>query len=194
MNARQQDRVNAILWAQALLKKDFFVLDTETTGANPKRDQPVCVGIINGKGEVVLDALVKPTIAISSGASRVHGIYPQHVLNAPPFAEIAQVVLEMFRAAPVVIYNASFDVGILNTALRSANMKERVKVKQTQDAMQQYAAFNGAWNAQYGSYRWVKLIDACDQMNIPEIDDKAHSAIGDVKRTLALMHAMAASQ
>lgn len=104
-------------------------------------------------------------------------------------------VIELVRGKTVVVYNASFDRAILQNADAISDDEEQVALDKLvagwDCAMEQYAAFWGDWNDYHESYRWQKLSAACGQQQI-HIEAKAHSALGDALRTLALIQAMAA--
>lgn len=88
------------------------VLDVETTGRSSETDRVVEVGIVVGKGGVVLRKhswLVNPGVPIPEEARAVHGISDADVANAPRFEAIATEVLEAMSGCVPAAYNASFD-------------------------------------------------------------------------------------
>lgn len=93
--------------------RTFFVLDFETTGPNPEVDEPVSVAVakLSSTGpEIVVDRLVSPSLPISEGAARIHGITEDRVKDAPPWSEVARDLAGLFSPGDVVIcYNATFD-------------------------------------------------------------------------------------
>lgn len=91
-----------------------IVLDTETTGFDPKTgDRLIEVGCI----EIIdliptgrtFHRLVNPERLIPPDAIRVHGITDDKVRDAPRFAEIVQDLMAFIGDAPVIAHNAQFD-------------------------------------------------------------------------------------
>ena len=76
------------------------VLDTETTGLNPKLGDRIievgCVEILSRSvGERHFHAYVNPERDIEEAASRVHGLTREDLLAKPKFAEIAAQFLDL---------------------------------------------------------------------------------------------------
>jgi len=53
----------------------------------------------------------------------VHGISNEKVKNEPEFSEIAESFLEFVQDSVLIIHNASFDLGFLNSELKRASSK-----------------------------------------------------------------------
>ena len=103
------------------------VLDTETTGLNPKLGDRIievgCVEILNRQvGERHFHAYVNPERDIEEAASRVHGLTREDLLSKPKFAEIAPQFLDYVRGAEIIIHNADFDVEFLDLELGLAKL------------------------------------------------------------------------
>ncbi len=99
-----------------------IVLDTETTGLDPKHGHRVieigCVEINNRRltGNHYHKYL-NPQRDIDEAAIEVHGL-TRHFLNDKPlFLEIEKEFLDFVAGAELVIHNAPFDVGFLNSEL-----------------------------------------------------------------------------
>lgn len=193
------DKVRAARSAREILNlKDVIIWDTETTGLNNARI--VTIGAINLQGEILLDLLINPEKPIESGASSVHGVFNADVAGHLPFrAQIVEIWNVLCRG-PWVVYNMGYDRPILaaemaRTPLGKSSYLEAYNQRKDRklgdyDAMEIYAKFHGEWNDYHGNYRWQKLTAACDHLGIDGIDDPAHSAIGDCRRTLAVLRAM----
>jgi DNA polymerase-3 subunit epsilon len=98
----------------------YSVLDIETTGFSPQMgDRIVEISIvnINGKGEILdsFETLVNPRRDM--GASWVHGITPDMVMDAPGISDIRDEILDMIQHNVVVAHNAPFDLRFLNFEL-----------------------------------------------------------------------------
>jgi DNA polymerase-3 subunit epsilon len=104
--------VSAVLWArEQLSQNDWAILDTETTGLYDA--EIVEIAIINNLGEMLLDALVKPSIPIPAEATDIHGISDAMVADAPTFPEVYPTDAAL-KDKRVLIYNSAFDIKILN--------------------------------------------------------------------------------
>ncbi len=103
-----------------------IVLDTETTGLEPKDGHKIieigCVEMIGRKltGNNYHQYL-QPDREIDAGAMEVHGITNEFLADKPRFADIADVFMEYIKGAELIIHNAPFDIGFLNHELKLAN-------------------------------------------------------------------------
>lgn len=97
-----------------------IVLDTETTGLNPRLGNRVieigCVELINRKltGNN-FHCYINPERDSEDGALAVHGLTTEFLCDKPKFAEIISEFLEYISGAEVIIHNAPFDMGFLNS-------------------------------------------------------------------------------
>ena len=168
--------------------KSVVFIDTETTGADKDKDQPVEIAVIDGTGEVLFNRRVKPTIPISPGATEVHGISIEDLADAPSFAEVVADYNLAVEGKQVVVYNAAFDRGILLSAAK-ANSVRLDNLKNWHCAMLDYAEYNGT-PGQRGGAKWWKLADACANEGVVVDGTVAHTALGDCQRTRGLMQAI----
>ncbi len=104
-----------------------IVLDTETTGLNPKLGDRIieigCVEIVDRRiSERHFHAYVDPEREIDEGASRVHGLTREDLASKPKFPEIAPAFLDFIRGAELIIHNADFDVEFLDEELARCNL------------------------------------------------------------------------
>lgn len=98
------------------------VLDTETTGLEPEQGHRVieigCVEMVNRRlTRQHFHQYVRPDRAIDPAAFAVHGISEEVLADKPPFADIAEAFLAFIDGAELIIHNAPFDVGFLNSEL-----------------------------------------------------------------------------
>ena len=101
------------------------VLDTETTGLNPKLGDRIieigCVELLNRRlSERSFHTYVNPEREVEFGATRVHGLTREDLMAKPKFAEVAAAFLDYVRGAELIIHNADFDVEFLNMELALA--------------------------------------------------------------------------
>ncbi len=98
------------------------VLDTETTGINPKEGHKIieigCVELINRRlTRNHFHVYLNPDREIDAGAIEVHGITNQFLKDKPRFANVVEDFMAFTRGAELIIHNAPFDVGFLNHEL-----------------------------------------------------------------------------
>ncbi|MFA6015351.1 MAG: DNA polymerase III subunit epsilon [Gallionellaceae bacterium] len=96
-----------------------IVLDTETTGLDPKQGHRIIeVAAIELDGRKVsqrrFHRYINPEREIDEGAAAVHGLTLDRLQDEPKFAEIAPALLEFIGDAELIIHNAPFDKGFLN--------------------------------------------------------------------------------
>jgi DNA polymerase-3 subunit epsilon len=96
-----------------------IVLDTETTGLNPRSGDRVievgCVELVNRRltGNN-FHVYINPERDSEPGALEVHGLTTEFLSDKPKFAEISDRLRDYLRGAEVIIHNAPFDVGFLD--------------------------------------------------------------------------------
>ncbi|MGB0467772.1 MAG: DNA polymerase III subunit epsilon [Pontibacterium sp.] len=107
------------------------VLDTETTGLDPKSGHNIieigCVELVNRRltGKTY-HQYIKPDRAIEAEAIAVHGITNEDLADKPKYPEINEAFIEFIRGADLVIHNAAFDVGFIDTELMRMGYPERI--------------------------------------------------------------------
>jgi len=96
-----------------------IVLDTETTGLNPRTGDRIievgCVEIFNRKltGNN-FHRYINPERDSDEAALAVHGLTTEFLSDKPKFHEIAEELRAYIQDAEVIIHNAPFDLGFLN--------------------------------------------------------------------------------
>lgn len=104
-----------------------IVLDTETTGLDPRQGHRVIeVAAIELNGRSVskrnFHRYINPEREIDAGAAEVHGLTLERLQDEPKFTEIAPALLEFIKGAELIIHNAPFDVGFLNMEFERAGL------------------------------------------------------------------------
>ena len=97
-----------------------IVLDTETTGIDPNEGHRIieigCVEVVErqltGRNYHVY---INPEREVEAEAITVHGITNEFLTYKPKFAEIADEFFEFIKGAELVIHNAAFDVGFMDS-------------------------------------------------------------------------------
>lgn len=99
-----------------------IVLDTETTGLSIKSGHRLvdigCIELINkeptGK---FFQQYINPERDVPMGAFQVHGLSEKFLSDFPVFSKIVDDFLNFIGKDPLIIHNASFDMGFLNGEL-----------------------------------------------------------------------------
>lgn len=96
-----------------------IVLDTETTGLDPKTgDRVVEIGGVELLNHIptgrVFHRYLNPQRSMPAEAFRVHGLSEAFLADKPLFEEVAEEFALFIDGARLVIHNAAFDVGFLN--------------------------------------------------------------------------------
>jgi DNA polymerase-3 subunit epsilon len=96
-----------------------IVLDTETTGLNPRTgDRVIEVGCVELHNRMLtgnnFHRYINPERDSEEGALAVHGLTTEFLRDKPKFAQIAQELRDYIQGAEVIIHNAPFDLGFLN--------------------------------------------------------------------------------
>src|SRR5215203_110758 len=179
-SARIGSREDAVRWARSLLLKgDFVVLDSETTGLGNPIDF-VEVGVLSARGEPLFDSLIKPSCRVEPGASRVHGHTTQSLSGERCFVEVYPDLLDVMWAKRVIVYNASYDRRVWDAAvgLLGARAALAGELAPWECAMRAFAAYVGE-RSKRGGYKNQKLAGG------------DHTALGDARATLRLIERMA---
>ena len=100
-----------------------IVLDTETTGLNPRTgDRVIEVGCVELNNRMLtgnnFHRYINPERDSEEGALAVHGLTTEFLRDKPKFADIAEELREYIRGAEVIIHNAPFDLGFLNNEFK----------------------------------------------------------------------------
>ena len=97
-----------------------IVLDTETTGLDPKQGHRIieiaAVKLIDRQlTQEHFHHYINPERNIDHGAQQVHGITTHFLKDKPLFRTIFQSFLDFIDGAELIIHNAPFDIGFINS-------------------------------------------------------------------------------
>ena len=104
------------------------ILDTETTGLDPKLGHRIIeiagVELVNRRltGRH-FHRYLNPGRDSEEGALQVHGLTTEFLSDKPKFGEIVAEFLEYIEGAELIIHNAPFDIGFLDSELALARQK-----------------------------------------------------------------------
>ena len=100
----------------------LVILDTETTGLRVEDGHRVieigAIELLNRRPSGRrLHVYLNPEREVDEGAAQVHGMTWDDLRDKPLFAGVADDLLAFVEGAEVIIHNAPFDVGFLNSEL-----------------------------------------------------------------------------
>ena len=115
------------------------ILDTETTGLKHELGDRItdigCVELIDhvptGR---TYQTYLNPEREVSKEAQAICGLSTEFFLDKPKFSEIVDEFLNFIDNAPLVIHNAKFDIGFLNSELQRVN-KPLLSLENTVDTL-----------------------------------------------------------
>lgn len=100
-----------------------IVLDTETTGLNPRTgDRVIEIGCVELRNRILTGnnyhCYINPERDSEEGALAVHGLTTEFLSDKPKFADIVDQLRSYIADAEVIIHNAPFDLGFLNAEFK----------------------------------------------------------------------------
>ena len=160
------------------MNKKLIVLDTETTGLEVDQGHRVIdIGAIvlkdRKKTNEYFQSYVNPERLIDREAQEIHGISNEQLEKEPKFSEIAESFLEFVQDSVLIIHNAPFDLGFLNSELQraSSNYPKLEEICEIEDTLVlARKKFPGRRN---------KLDDLADRYEIEGYDRTFHGALVD---------------
>lgn len=170
----------------------ILFVDTETTGLDPRAGhrliEVAAVESINRKltGRV-FHHLVNPGRDIDPGATAVHGMSAEDLVGKPRFAEIADEFIEFVKGATVVIHNAAFDLGFLDSELTRARGMTTAALELTviDSLLMAREQFPGKRNS----------LDAlCDRLGVDNSARNVHGAVLDSRLLAEVYFALTRGQ
>lgn len=105
----------------------YAVIDVETTGNNPKKDDRIIeIGIVMIENDEIsreYTSLINPEMSIPSFISNLTGIHDNDLADAPMFSEKAIEIADLFQDACFIAHNVPFDLGFLNAEFELCGLK-----------------------------------------------------------------------
>ena len=105
-----------------------IILDTETTGLEPKQGHRIieigCIELIDRcETNHNFHQYINPERDVEDGAFNIHGLSNEFLSSKSRFSDIAQEFIEFIKDSELIIDNAPFDVGFINTELKLLGKK-----------------------------------------------------------------------
>ena len=99
-----------------------IILDTETTGLDPKLGHRIVeIGAIELINHIPTDktyhCYINPEREVDQGAFEVHGLSTQFLSQFETFENVVDEFNAFIKGDPIIIHNAPFDIGFLNSEL-----------------------------------------------------------------------------
>lgn len=160
-----------------------LVLDTETTGLDfLNGDRIVEIGIVELENHIqtgnYFHYYLNPEKDSSLEALKVHGLTREFLSDKLKFKDIADEFVEFIGDSKIIIHNASFDLGFINTELEKCNIEKINEASIIDTLVLAKNKFRG---------QSVSLDSLCRKYNIDIRDREIHGALKDAK-LLALVY------
>jgi DNA polymerase III epsilon subunit-like protein len=181
------------------LESDSVIIDTETTGLADDAEI-IEIAIINMRGEVLLDTLVKPTKSIPPEATKINHITNEMVANAPAWRDVFPKVLTIISQRKWLAWNSGFDARMLgqtcvNTvflnknAYYGASVVARIHTSHI-DAKAVYDQWYGEFDEKRKAFKRQSLTIAAARHGVSV--EGAHRALADCQMVLAVLQKVCA--
>jgi len=98
------------------MKKNFAIIDIETTGGSAKREKIIEIAIVIYDGKKIIDSyqsLINPQRSIPPFITSITGISNDMIKDAPKFYEIAKKIVDITDDCIFVAHNSRFDYGFI---------------------------------------------------------------------------------
>ena len=116
-----------------------IVLDTETTGLEPKtKDKPNGHKIIEIAGLELINHIqtgksfhkyINPERDVSEESRKIHGLTNQFLRDKPLFSAIEDELFDFIDESPLIIHNAEFDLKFLEAEIKPKNKNKLSNLK-----------------------------------------------------------------
>ena len=154
-----------------------IVLDTETTGLDVNDgDRIVEIGIIELENHIQTGKsfhyYLNPERPSNPQALKIHGLTSEFLKDKPKFIDIVDEFINFISDSNIIIHNASFDVGFINSELRKcekAELNEKYIIDTLTLAKKQFIGQS------------VSLDSLCRKFNLDISHREIHGAIKDAK-------------
>ncbi len=152
-------------------------LDTETTGLDVNDGHKMIeIAILEMVDRKIttnyIQFYLNPQRLIDEGATRIHGITNEQLLDKPKFEEVIDEIIEFVDQSEIIIHNAKFDLSFLNKeflALKNRTFDSYVN-KVIDTLIMARGKYPGAKNS---------LNVLCDRFKIDKTKRKFHGALID---------------
>lgn len=170
----------------------FVVVDLETTGFDPGRDEIISFATVPVEGGRArpgagLYELVRPERMPAAATIRIHGLRPADLAAAPPLSALIGALLEALGGRVLVAHVAALEEGFLRAALGAHGVELRNPVADTAAMAARLAQLRGHQRA---ARRTIGLSPLARSLGLPV--HRPHHADGDALTTAQAFIALAA--
>ena len=150
-------------------------LDTETTGLSFKDGHKIVeIACVETKDLIqtnkIFHKLINPKRSVPEEAFKIHGFSEEFLSNKETFDQVAEEFLNFIKGKKLIIHNANFDLGFLNSELGAINKELINKIVVIDSLEVARNKFPGASNS----------LDAlCKRFNIDTSRRTKHNALLD---------------
>jgi len=161
------------------MDRNLLALDVETTGLSFEKDEIIELSFQKGGEETVITWRFKPTVSVTPGAYKTHGISAEDLRDEPSFSEKAGDVKQVLDWAHVLIgYNVTYDIRFLEEAFKRLGKPMDTTDKLLIDPLR-------IWQA-----KEPRSLSVAVERFLGEDHEEAHSASGDVIATTRVLDQM----
>lgn len=178
------------------LNSDKVIIDTETTGL-AYNAEIIEISVIDMKGNVLLDTLVKPSCSIPPEATEINRITNEMVADAPSWREVYPVLMDIIGTRKWVGWKSEFDArlmvqsclinGLYDELSPAQLLAEHDRIHGSQiDAKRTYSEWYGEPDRERGGFKRQHLAIATQQMGV-KFQGQAHRALADCYAVLHVL-------
>lgn len=118
-----------------------IILDTETTGLSPVEGHRIieigCIEVIDRRTTGNhFHQYINPQRNVDEGAFKVHGLGNDFLSDKPLFANIVHEFLEFIKGSELLIHNAVFDVGFINSEFERLGLPKLQTICKISDTLE----------------------------------------------------------
>jgi DNA polymerase III subunit epsilon len=174
-------------WREA----NFTVVDLETTGLDPSRDEIISFGTVAvSSGRVIAgemrSELIRPERMPEADTIRIHGLRESDLAGAPPLEEALPELLDLLAGRVLVAHVASIETGFLRAALERQGLELRNPVVDTAGLFRELRRLR---RSEPGETDPVRLSELARSLGLPV--HRPHHAVGDALTTAQAFLALA---
>ena len=168
-------------------------LDTETTGLEVERGHRIVEVVALTYPDRRTNAFesihffCNPHRAIDADAKKVHGISDEFLADKPDFSEIAEQLQNFLQGGEVIIHNAAFDKGFLNSEFKICGMPPLEDICKITCSLEMSRLKNQG-------LRHHRLEDLCKHFGVDDSERTTHSALLDARLLAQVYFAMTREQ